>query len=217
MKTTLRGNVEVFICASVVIAVGILSLWQVNRTNSGQLSHVIVAGYAAPATTVPIVSNPVLKTDTASQPTPDGTKKVVMKTTHNTNSLHYVFTTTDGSGGNVQPLFEETIQASVSATEGMNIPFNSWSPDNKYVFIQKNDGDALVYKVTGEDIIPGQRYLDIKNLFDAAGKKDTYKETTGWASPTLLIINTLSPDNTKGSSYWFEVPSKAIIQLSSSF
>lgn len=216
MTTTLKRDMEVFICLSAIIAVSGFSLWRVNRTNSGQLSNVIVAGYAAPAT-VPVVSNPVLKTDTASQPTPDGTKKVVMKTTHNTNSLHYVFTTTDGLGGNIQPLFEETVQASMSATEGMNIPFNAWSPDNKYVFIQKNDGDALVFNGTLEEIVPGQRYLDVKDIFSAGEKKDTYHETTGWASPTFLIINTTAPDMTKGNSYWFEVPSKAIIQLSSSF
>lgn len=208
---------EVFICMSAIIAVSGFSVWRVNRANSGQLSNVIVAGYTTPAATVPVVSNPVIKTDTTSQPTPDGTKKVVMNTTHTTNTLHYVFTTTNGSGGNIQPLFEETVQTSMSATEGMSIPFNAWSPDDKYVFIQKNDGDALVFNGAREEIVPGQRYLDVKNLFNAAGKKDTYQETTGWASPTLLIVNTTSPDGTKGSSYWFEVPSKAIIQLSSSF
>lgn len=217
MTTTLKGDMEIFICLSAIIAVSGFSVWRVNRANSGQLSNVIVAGYTAPAATVPVVSNPVIKTDTASQPTPDGTRKLVMKTTHNTNSLRYAFTTTDGSGGNIQPLFEETVLASASATEGMNIPFNAWSPDNKYVFIQRNDGDALVFNGAGEEIVPGQQHFDIKGLFNSSGKKDTYLETTGWASPTLLIVNTTSPDGAKGSSYWFEVPSKAIIQLSSSF
>lgn len=217
MTTTLKRNIEVFLCISAIIAVSGFSIWQVNRANSGQLSNVIVAGYTAPAATAPVTSTPAPKIDMASQPTPDGKKKLLMEATHKKDTSTYVFTTSDGSGGNIQPLFTTTIQASASATAGLNIPFNTWSPDNKYVFIQKNDGNAWVFNATGEEIVPGQKYLDVKDLFNAAGKKDTYKETTGWASPTLLIINTLAPDNTKGSSYWFEVPSKAIIQLSSSF
>jgi len=105
----------------------------------------------------------------------------------------------------------------VPASEGMSIPFNTWSPDDKYVFIQKNNGDALVFSATGEDISEGQKYIGIKDIFNGTERADYYHETTGWASPTLLIVNTVRADNKKGSSYWFEIPSKAIIQLSSQF
>lgn len=214
MTTKQKVSIDILICVSAIILVSGYSVWRVKR--SDQLSKVIVAGNTV-RTTVPVVSNPVLQTDIASQPTPDGKKKLLMEATHKKDTSTYVFTTSDGSDGAIQPLFTEVVQASASASEGMNIPFNSWSPDNKYLFIQKNDGDALVFKATGEEIVPGQHYLDVRDLFSAAGKKDTYHETTGWASPTLLIVNTTTPDNTKGSSYWFEVPSKAIIQLSSQF
>lgn len=217
MTTTLKRNMEVFICMSAIIAVSGFSVWRVNRANSGQLSNVIVAGYTAPTATVPVVSTPAQKIDMASQPTPDGKKKLLMEATHKKDISTYVFTTSDGSGDNIQPLFTTTIQASASATAGLNIPFNTWSPDNKYLFIQTSDGNAWVFNATGEEIVPGQLYFDVRDLFNAAEKKDIYEVTTGWASPTLLIINTRAPDNTKGSSYWFEVPSKAIIQLSSSF
>lgn len=214
MTTKQKVGIDVLICFSAIILVSGYSLWRVKR--SDQLSKVIVAGNTV-RTTVPVVSNPVLQTDIASQPTPDGKKKLLMEATHKKDTSTYVFTTTDGSGGNLQPLFSKTVQASASASEGMSIPFNSWSPDNKYLFIQKNDGDALVFKATGEEIVPGQLYFDVRDLFSAAGRKDTYHETTGWASPSLLIVNTSTPDNAKGNSYWFEIPSKAIIQLSTSF
>lgn len=214
MTTKQKVGIDILICVSAIILVSGYSVWRVKR--SDQLSKVIVAGNTVRAT-VPVVSNPVLQTDIASQPTPDGKKKLLMEATHKKDTSTYVFTTTDGSGGNLQPLFSKTVQASASASEGMSIPFNSWSPDNKYLFIQKNDGDAMVFKATGEEIVPGQLYFDVRDLFSAAGRKDTYEVTTGWASPTLLIVNTTTPDNTKGSSYWFEVPSKAIIQLSSQF
>lgn len=209
-------RIEIFICICALIAVSGYSVLRVKYSNSGHLSRVIIAGETL-RTTLPVVTNPIVKVDTASQPTPDGKKKLLMEATHKKDTSTYVFTTSDGSGGNIEPLFTTTVQASASATEGLNIPFNTWSPDNKYLFIQTNDGDAWVFNATGEEIVTGQRYFDVRDLFNAAGKKDTYKVTTGWASETLLIVNTLAPDKTKGSSYWFEVPSKAIIQLSSQF
>lgn len=216
MSITRILKTELYICILILIVFTGFSLWRAKNSNMPHLSKVIVAGETV-HTTLPVVTNPILKVDTSSQPTPDGKKKLLMEATHKKDISTYVFTTSDGSGGNREPLFTTTVQASASATEGLHIPFNTWSPDNKYLFIQKNDGDALVFKATGDEIVSGQHYFDVRKLFNAAGKKDTYEVTTGWASPTLLIINTLAPDKTKGSSYWFEVPSKAIIQLSSSF
>ncbi|MEK7140972.1 MAG: hypothetical protein AAB800_00320 [Patescibacteria group bacterium] len=216
MTITRTLKTELYICSFILIVFTGFSLWRAKNANPDHLSKVIIAGETV-RTDIPVVTNPILKVDTASQPTPDGKKKLLMEATHKKDNSTYVFTTSDGSGGNIQPLFTTTVQASASASEGLSIPFNTWSPDNKYLFIQKNDGNAWVFNATGEEIIPGQRYFDVKDLFSAAGRKDTYEVTTGWASPTLLIVNTRTPDDTKGSSYWFEVPSKAIIQLSSQF
>lgn len=217
MTVAKKIDIEVIICISALIAVSSFSVLRAKNFGAGQLSRAIIASNIL-NTTVPVVTNPVLQVDTASQPTPDGKKKLVMEATHNRrNSVTYVFTTTDGSGGSLAPLFTTTVQASQSASEALSIPFNAWSPDNKYVFIQKNDGDALVFKATGEEIIPGHQYFDVRDLFTVTPRKDTYHETTGWASETLLIINTISENGTKGSSYWLEIPSKAVIQLSSQF
>lgn len=162
---------------------------------------------------VPVI-NPKLQINTATQPSPDGTKKVILTTTNNKNdTLTYLLKTADSTGGNQHILFSTT-----SATlKGLNVPFNSWSPDDKYVFIQKSGGEALVFKASGEEIITGQQYIDVEKIFDTTPRNEYYHETTGWASSTLLIVNSVTKDNIKGSSYWFEVPSKAIIQLSSQF
>ena len=210
MKLTWKTDVEILAGVLLVAVASSFFVWHgANNSQPIQLSNPIVAD----AQTEGNDTNIPLQVDNASQITPDGTKKLVMKTTYNKDgSLFYVFTTTDGSGENEQPLY-----ATTSASANFRLPFNAWSPDNKYVFIEKTNGDALVFDASGEDIVEGQKYLDVENLFIAAGKKDMYKVTTGWASPTLLIINTTTPENKKGSSYWFEVPSKAIIQLSSEF
>lgn len=210
MKLTWKLDLEILASVFLVFAVSSFFVWRGNNSlRPIQLSNPIIADVQMESDNV----NTVLQVDNASQITPDGTKKLVMNTTHNKDgSLYYVFTTTDGSGKNEQPLY-----ATTSAAESFRLPFNAWSPDNKYLFIEKKNGDALVFNATGEDIIEGQKYLNVEDLFSASGKKDTYKVTTGWASETLLIVNTVTPENTKGSSYWFEVPSKAIMQLSSEF
>lgn len=137
-----------------------------------------------------------------------------MTVTHNKDgALTNDFKTVDTSGDNLQTLYTAT----VSASESMRLPFNAWSPDDKYVFIEKNNGDALVFSATGEDIISGQKYIDVGDIFNATKRNDLYLETTGWASETLLIINTVTVDNAKAGSYWFEISSKAILQLSSQF
>ena len=158
--------------------------------------------------------NPVLQIETASQISPDGTKNLKMKKIPDSDgSFAFVFTVMDGSGANEYALYT----AKVQNPDNLSIPFNTWSPDNKYLYIQKNDNGALVFKATGEPITDGQTYFDVEEIFTGKVKNVTPKIVTGWASLTLLIVNTVKEDKSKGPSYWFEVPSKAIFQLSSQF
>ena len=214
---TIKHQIEIETISFIAVAafLGIFFAWRSNQI-SRQQPHLAIPIVAENKTQTVIVpnSNPILKIDTASQISPDGTKKLIMKTTHNANgTFTYVFTTTDGSGANNQQLYTTIVKGS----ENMSIPFNTWSPDNQYLFIQKNGNNVLVFKASGEPIASGQAYFDVPDLFNAQVKKDIFSRATGWASPTLLIINTTTQDNTKGSSYWFEVPTKAIIQLATQF
>ncbi|MBF8250010.1 MAG: hypothetical protein HW400_611 [Candidatus Levybacteria bacterium] len=157
------------------------------------------------------------KVTISSQITPDGTKKVIMKVTENSdNTKTYEFSTADENGANEQYIFTKILDL----TKSMTIPFNTWSPDNQYFFIQENAPDnksVFVFKATGATFAEGVTFLDATDLFGKAATGNNFQEATGWASESLIIINTLKPDNTKGPSYWFEVPSKAIIQLSTEF
>ena len=150
--------------------------------------------------------------ETSSQISPDGTKKLSMEKIRNAEeNFTYVFTVADGSGSDKRQLYK------TKGSESFSISFNTWSPDNKYLFITKNGNDALVFKETGEPFAGGEPYLAIQTPFAEKIKNETVSEITGWASPTLLIVNTLNEDKTKGPSFWFEVPSKVIIQLASEF
>ncbi|MDP2637816.1 MAG: hypothetical protein Q8P26_02035 [Candidatus Levybacteria bacterium] len=154
---------------------------------------------------------------TASQISPDGVKKVIMKVTENLNGTKtYDFSTADGDGLNEQHIFTKTLDSLNSIT----LPFNTWSPDDKYFFVQENLGNiknVLVFKALGEQFSAEEDYLNATDSFIQKDTGNNFDTATGWASETLIIMNTTKPDNTKGPSYWFEVPSKAIIRLSTEF
>lgn len=214
---TIRHQIELETLSflSIAIFVGSFFVWRSNQNFQNQLRAVspIVSENDTQKIIVPI-AHPTLKIETASQTSPDGTKKLTMKKTYNSDGTStFVFAVMDGSGENESNIYTTKIEAS----ENFSIPFNTWSPDNKYVFIQKNDTDAWVLKANGQPITTDQTYIAVEELFMAKVKNAVLKEVTGWASATLLIVNTTKEDNTKGPSYWFEVPSKAIIMLSSRF
>lgn len=187
-----------------------------NNQNNQQKFHVltpVVENNNAQASTLPTIT-PVPAEETTSQISPDGSKKIVLRTTHNTDgTLTFNISTTDDSGGNEQQVYTLTLPG----TESMHIPFNTWSPNNRYFFLVKDNTDAMVFNASGASFANDQPFLDATDTFNQRATGNTFSEATGWASDTLVIINTTTPDNAKGPSYWFEVPSKAVIRLATEF
>ncbi len=112
---------------------------------------------------------------------------------------------------------ERLIFARILESSGeMAIPHNSWSPDNKYVFVQEKDESGqvifLVLKTSGEAFKNGDQYLNVSALFDQKMKGLLLRDATGWASPTLVNIETSKDETKKGPSYWFDVDSRSFLQ-----
>lgn len=150
------------------------------------------------------------------QTAPNGANMLRMITTNRDSGKTYEILVSDLANNNQKLIYSATLPV----TESITVPFNAWSPDNKYLFIEHNTpkgNEAIVIKSNGDPVIQGEVNPNIAALFAAKKTGYTYKETTGWASETLLIVNTTGQDGSKGPSYWFEVPSKAIIQLSTQF
>lgn len=210
MTTRHQIELESIFLISIVAASSLFFV--VQRNNQGQFS----VASAIPAI---LVSTEVIspKITISSQISPDGTKKVTMKVTQNTdNASTYDFSTMDENGENERLIFSKTLDFSGS----MMVPFNAFSPDNKYFFIQENAGDnrsIFAFQASGEPFSDTQEYFDVTDLFKERETGNNFAEATGWASETLIIINTTKEDGKKGPSYWFEIPSKAIIQLSTEF
>lgn len=163
---------------------------------------------------------PSPKTEVISQISSDGNTKVIMRTVDNNDGTQtHTFSVADGVGNNQKIVFSKTLDNAKTII----VPFNTLSPDNKYFFIQEHVKDkntvtnAYVFKTSGDLFATEEKYLDATDLFNKRNTGNSFTEATGWASETLIIINTTTEDNIKGPSYWFEVPSKAIIQLSTEF
>lgn len=153
---------------------------------------------------------------TFSQISPDGTKKVEMTVTTEKNSNKtYLFTVSDIKGDNPQTIFK----ISLPSSESMSIPYNTFSPNDTYVFLThtvNNANEAWIFQTTGKPL--GENLYDnATSIFKTKISSTVTQVATGWASDTLLIIDTYQPDGTEGTSYWFEVPSAAIIPLATKF
>ncbi len=146
---------------------------------------------------------------------PDGTKKFMMTMTKTSEGRTYTFVVADGMGENKRQLFTKT----VSEESSLTIPYNTFSPGaGTYVFIEENGPDGkhiLVLKTSGETFTGGEQYLDVGSLFGEKKYKYTFGHATGWASPTLLIFTSINENGVKGPNWWFELPSRAFLQLAS--
>lgn len=102
----------------------------------------------------------------------------------------------------------------------LSVPFNTFSPDNKYIFLKENSsgGDSyLVLSTGGVSLTKEGQILEFVSLF--AQKHSEYKitEATGWGGMNLIVFNTEKTNGGAGPSFWFEVPTHSFIQLSSKF
>lgn len=210
---TLRRQIELETVFLITICAGI-SMFFVTQKNNFQPQFSIASN--EPQIQIPAeVVTP--KITVFSQISPDGKEKVIMKVTENNDGTKtYAFSTADRDGNNEKIIFIKTNDLQ----KDMTIPFNTWSPDNKYFFIQENSASGksiFVFSATGAQFANGEVYLDVTDLFAKTNTGNNFNQATGWASESLIIINTTRENNTEGPSYWFEVPSKAIIQLSTKF
>lgn len=145
---------------------------------------------------------------------PDGKMKLLMSETISEDNTIYSFSVLDTSGGANKEIFLKTVLSGIS----FEMSPNAWSPDNKYFFITEKNGNSinyLVFRADGEYFSETEKYIDVVPRFTAKNTGYTLSDITGWDSETLLHVYTLKEDGTQGPSFWFEIPSKATIQLAS--
>lgn len=165
---------------------------------------------AAAAATAPVVN-------VSEQTSSDGKMLVTMEEKTNSNSTKtYSIYTSDISGANRTLIFTKTVDAASS----MEIPFNTYSINDNYLFLQDNEKDMthyLLFNTSGVPFENGEQYIDISMLFSKYTSSYLLNKVTGWASGTLLVIDTLNSDKTEGESYWFDISNQSFTPLATKF
>jgi hypothetical protein len=140
---------------------------------------------------------------------PDGKFILTMKYNEEGNSTVYRFWLKDKEKGTENEVFNKTEPMGVK----MSIPANTFSSDNKYVFLKETGAGATNYLV-----LKDSQVLEVPILF-AQSRYSSYviTDVTGWAAPTLLVINTNKSDGTIGPSFWLDISTKSFILLADRF
>ena len=227
--TSMTKIIKIELLAILLIAAGLGWEFFFQTQASSQVSRVISVPMApqlhtptqsanaqfALAPTLAVSPTP-MATQTSSQISPDGTKQLYLTSTSNPDGTkNYVLRSENSDGSNAQIVYTASESAST-----LSIPFNTWSPDDRYVFVNQADGGqihALAMKADGKPITGNQTYYDLTQLFANQNSGFTYDQTTGWASNNLLIINTKASDGSQGTSYWFDVTTASLTPLATKF
>jgi hypothetical protein len=166
-----------------------------------------------PATNVPSQENVILPAEASgltSVNSPDGKLTLIAKTTKNNGGVTYTFSV---SG---KEIFTKTVDTSTLIA----IPTNTWSPDGRYIFLKEEASTGVKFfalSATKDSSEQTDQTANITDLFAAKYSDLTIQDATGWGGVNLIVFNTLKKDGSRGSSFWFEMPGKAIIQLSTLF
>ncbi len=186
----------------VVMVLGIVVLTVVNRNMTSSRLPVL------PQPVAPLVVADEL--NVVSQDSPDGKMTVTMNKLTVKNETTYSFYISK------KLLFSKIIGPSAR----MSIPYNTWSPDDAYLFLKEDDKNVssyYVFKASGANFTSQLAYINVSDLFTDRYPQYILTEITGWAAPNLLIINTMSQDGNIGPSLWFDIPSQSFIQLATHF
>jgi hypothetical protein len=203
---SLQNGTLVLMALAVVLAV---ALFAVFRSKSTTTQHLIIPiALLSPTPTPPKTQETVVLS-------PDGKKTLIMKEKDEQQGKTYSVYTSEPEA-TPTAIFSKTVDYNSS----IEIPFNTWSNDNKYVFLKErfaSDSAYYVVESTGTPISSDTPYLNISEYFKNRLPLYVLEDVTGWASPTLLVVNTKTLEGNEGPSFWFEIPSHSFIQLSSRF
>ena len=159
----------------------------------------------------PPIITPVQIETTNVMDSPDGSLTLILE---EKNGLQSLFVTTIPNGQKVQIYKKET------AGHKLEIPYNSWSPDNIYFFLKEKTpaiNNYLVFQSSGNIFASDSPYLSVQELFRNKVPNYAIEDITGWAAPNLLLINARMITEDKKASFWFEVSSQLFIQLGTYF
>lgn len=204
-----HGNIYFLALIAVSIsAMTVLVFWSVRTTKVGIPETV---GLASEVTTVDLAE--ATKEEILS---PDGKYTLVMENK------------SAGEGRVLQtfiitPESEEFLQIfskDVPKNDLIVVPFNTFSPDNRYVFLRSSElgnDEFLVIRTDGKNIKGDAQTVEIIDLFNQKYPDFEVTDVTGWGGMNLIVVNTDLKEGGVGPSFWFDLSNHSFIRLGSRF
>lgn len=97
------------------------------------------------------------------------------------------------------------------------LPANSWSPDNRHIFVMYRTAAGLsvdVYRADGQAFSDGSFSVSLSHAFREKLPDGVIRDVTGWDDPSLLHVMTYETDGRKGPSYRFDIHGRNFYTLS---
>lgn len=200
---TKRHKFEMVVIIILATTLGLFGLIQKDKKVNERVSAVVPT---------------VMPTDTvesSAMESPDGSKILTLKKQPTKNRQKYSFYTSSTGDGERLIFYKELEKGG-----DISIPYNAWSPDNKYVFLKETTStfnNYYVFLSSGNPISDNAQYVNIQELFSQ--KLPDYKivDVTGWADPALIIVNTQPNEGGQNISYWYDVTGQSFIRLGTYF
>lgn len=146
---------------------------------------------------------------------PDGKMTLAMKEERGKEMSTFVFLIAVKATGVWKEIYRQTAPAG-----SITIPFNTFSPDNKYIFLKKSEEGSdkyFVLSTVGTMLTEDSLFITFSDAFESKYIDYKITDVTGWGGLTLIVINTEKAGGGEGPSFWYDVAGGGFIQLSSRF
>jgi hypothetical protein len=147
---------------------------------------------------------------------PNGKWFLKMKEEKGQDATTYIFWIINLADSSQKEIFRKTVPVNTR----LEVPLNSFSPDDKYIFLKEigvGGTQYLVLTASGAPISEGVLVAEISGLFTTKYPDYVITDVTGWGGVGLIVINADKKEGGTGPSFWFELPSLGFIRLSTRF
>lgn len=201
-----RSNLLLAFCIVLAVTAAAIIVWSYRVSSKPQQTQTIPQTFAD--------INPGPKTTTILAP--NGLMSLVINEETSKGTITDTFSVSDANGGPQKQIYSETLAEGTTIT----VPYNTFSPDNKYIFLRRNSPTEQGYFVLKTDGTPfknAEKTIDFVSLFNSKYPNTPASDVTGWGGMTLIVVNVEKPGGGVDRSYWYDVASNSIIPLSTRF
>lgn len=200
----------IFILVVIAILIGFNIYLNKNRQTEQQSVQTLPEETSQTNAQSGTIITKVVASESINKDSPDGKLTLSMKMEKGNGGTVYSFSV---SG---KEIFVKTVNPSTT----ISIPYNTWDPNGKYIFLKENSnvGTSFFVLSTGTPSLEqNDQTANITKLFAEKYPDLKIGDVTGWGGVNLVVINSIKGDGSKGPSFWFEMPSHSFIQLSMRF